>query len=696
VHAGSGIRAGGGAARLTYGRSVRYPEARRLELVETLHGRPVADPYRWLEDPDGAETRAWSAAQDGLARRHLDSRPGRERLRRRLTELLDAGLVTVPLWRRDRAFWQRREPGQQHPVLLVRGGDGPERVLLDPGTLDPTGRTTLDAWEPSPDGRLLAYQLSEGGDEESALRVLDVDTGAVVDGPIDRTRYSPVAWRPDGTGFYYVRRLPPGEVPAGEEQFHRRVYRRRLGGGHPDELVFGAGRDPRSYYGVTVSVDGRWLTVSAAVGTEPRNDVYLADLAGDAGLRPVQEGVDARCSLHVGHDGRGYVLTDRDAARGRLAVIDPARPGRGRDLVPEDEEAVLTDYAVLTDAVVVGRARHAVAEVTVHDRDTGAVLDRVALPGLGALTGLTCRRDGGPDAWIGYTDHVTPPRVLQWSGGRLTGWADAPGAPPLPAVAARQESYACADGTTVRLTVLAPSAEPDRPRPTVLYGYGGFGVALEPAYSATALAWVEAGGVWAVAHLRGGTEEGEGWHRAGMREHKQRVFDDLHAAAEYLRGTGRADRLGIAGGSNGGLLVGAALTQRPELYDAVLCSAPLLDMVRYELFGLGRTWNDEYGSAADAEEFGWLLGYSPYHRVTPGTAYPPTLVTVFDSDTRVDPLHARKFVAALQHAQAAPEAPVLLRREADVGHGARSLARTVDLAVDTTAFLAHHLGLQLP
>jgi prolyl oligopeptidase len=274
-------------------------------------------------------------------------------------------------------------------------------------------------------------------------------------------------------------------------------------------------------------------------------------------------------------------------------------------------------------------------------------------------------------------------------------WADAPGTPPPTTVVATQETLRSSDGTEVRLTVLAPSGKPDRPRPTVLYGYGGFGIALEPGYTTSALAWLAAGGVWAIAHLRGGAEEGEAWHRAGMRERKQNVFDDLHAAAQHLRDSGRADRLGIYGGSNGGLLVGAALTQRPELYDAVVCSAPLLDMVRYELFGLGRTWNDEFGTAEDPIEFGWLLGYSPYHAVREGVAYPAVLFEVFDSDTRVDPLHARKMCAALQAAARPDGPPILLRRETDVGHAARSVDRTVALTVDTLSFLAHHLGLDL-
>jgi len=321
----------------------------------------------------------------------------------------------------------------------------------------------------------------------------------------------------------------------------------------------------------------------------------------------------------------------------------------------------------------------------------------VALPGLGTVPGLSGLPEGGQEVWLGWTSTTEPPRVHHWSADDgLTLWEDAPGRAELPPVSARLVEVASADGTAVRMQVLAPTTEPDRPRPTVLYGYGGFGVALTPAYTATALAWVAAGGVWVVANLRGGSEEGEQWHRAGMREHKQNVFDDLAACADHLVDGGWTTpaQLAIYGGSNGGLLVGAALTQRPQAYAAVVCSAPLLDMVRYEGFGLGRTWNDEYGSAADPVELGWLLGYSPYHHVRQGERYPAVLLTVFDGDSRVDPLHARKLCAALQHATGS-DRPVLLRDERDVGHGARSLSRTIGLSVDVLAFLAHHTGLEV-
>jgi prolyl oligopeptidase len=689
-----------------------YPGAPRLDVVDVLHGREVPDPYRWLEDVEDQRTKEWSAAQDVICREHLDALPGRERLRSRLRQLLGAGVVSAPAWRRERQFFVRRTAEQEHAVLLTVDPDGTERVLVDPTAIDPSGATTLDSWQPSKEGHLLAYQLSEGGTEESVLRVMDVATGELVDGPIDRARYSPVAWLPGGEAFYYVRRLDPALLPAGEAQYHRRVWLHRLGADPAEDVeILGEGLEKTNYYGASVSMDGRWLVLSAAAGTAPRNDLWLADLQASSpeapALRVVQEGVDAQTSVQVGRDGRVYVFTDRDAPRSRLCVTTPDDPSYGTwtDLIPQDSEAVLEDYAILDgpqlgDAPVLlcGWTRHAVSELTVHDLRSGARRGEVELPGLGSMGGVHARPEGGHEAWFGYTDETTPSSVYRYDAlsETTTLWASAPGTVQVPAVHTQQVTYTSADGTQVRMLVVSPTAQPDRPRPTILYGYGGFGVPMTPGYSAGVLTWVEAGGVYAIANLRGGSEEGEDWHRAGMRERKQNVFDDFHGAAEHLvaQGWTTPAQLSISGGSNGGLLVGAALTQRPDLYAAVVCSAPLLDMVRYEQFGLGATWNDEYGTAEDPEELGWLLSYSPYHHVREGVAYPAVLFTIFDGDTRVDPLHGRKMAAALQHATTS-ERPVLVRREAEVGHGGRALSRSVDLSVDTLSFAAAWTGLEL-
>jgi prolyl oligopeptidase len=706
----------------------RYPEAERLDLTEEILGHQVSDPYRWMENDTSAERAGWLAAQADLFGSYREEElPGRDRLAARVRELLSTGYVGTPAWRGDRFFYTRRDPGAEHGVLCTQVGavpvwragevdGGQENVLVDPMAIDPSGLTTLDAWQPDKEGRLLAYQLSEGGDEESLLRVIDVTTGSLVDGPIDRCRYSNVAWLPGGKAFYYTRRLPPEVLPDGESQYHRRVYLHQVGAPvDEDVLIFGEGRDKTDYYGVSVSRDGRWLVISASRGTAPRNDLWIADLSesdpASPDLRVIQEGIDAQTGVRAGRDGRLYVFTDLGAPRGRISVTDPADsrgpgPATWRDLISEDPEAVLSGYAVLDGAeldrpvLLAEWTRHALSEITVHDLATGERLGEVPLPGLGTVGGASERPEGGHEAWFVYTDYTTSSVVLRFDArdSSLTTWADAPGSVQVPDVTARQVTYQSKDGTAVRMLVISSGDAPDGPRPAILYGYGGFDISLTPAYSPNILTWVAAGGVYAVAGLRGGNEEGEEWHRAGMLDRKQNVFDDFHAAAEALIRDGwtTADQLAISGGSNGGLLVGAALTQRPDLYAAVVCSAPLLDMVRYERFGLGQTWNVEYGTAADAEQLGWLLAYSPYHHVVPGTRYPAVLFTVFTNDTRVDPVHAYKMCAALQHATSSgPQRPVLLRAEAQVGHGARAVSRMAELAGDTLSFAARHTGLRV-
>ena len=690
-----------------------YPQPRRLGLTEDLLGHQVSDPYRWLEDISSDERADWLAAQASLFDSQRSELGGREELAEQVRELLSGGYEGTPVCRAGRLFFTRRDPGAEHGVLCTRLGDGPVEVLLDPMAIDPSGLTTLDAWQPDKEGRLVAYQLSEGGDEESLLRVMEAATGTLVDGPIDRCRYSNVAWLPGGKAFYYTRRLPPSAVPDGESQYHRRVYLHQLGTpADSDVLIFGTGRDKTDYYSVSVSRDGRWLTISASRGTAPRNDLWLADLfesdPASPELRVVQEGLDAQTGVRVGRDGRLYIFTDADAPRGRIAIADPVDvggPATWRDLIREDPEAVLRGYAILDGAelarpvLLASWTRHALSDITVHDLATGETLSVVPLPGLGTAGGISERPEGGHEAWFVYTDYWTSSVVLRFDArdSTVSTWATAPGQAEVPAMTARQMSYSSKDGTLVRMLVISGPEGPATPRPTILYGYGGFDISLTPAYSPNVLAWVAAGGVYAVANLRGGSEEGEEWHRAGMLDRKQNVFDDFHAAAETLIRDGwtTPEQLAISGGSNGGLLVGAALTQRPSLYAAVICSAPLLDMVRYERFGLGQIWNVEYGSASDAEQLGWLLSYSPYHHVVPGTAYPAVLFTVFTNDTRVDPVHAYKMCAALQYATSSgPGRPVLLRAEGQVGHGARAVSRTAALSGDTLAFAARYTGLQ--
>jgi prolyl oligopeptidase len=692
----------------------RYPSAARLNLVQESHGQRVPDPYRWLEDPADRGTRRWTAEQELLYQSERATWDDRPRWESRLRELMAAGLVLAPKIRGDQIFWRQLDAGRDHPALYVMQ-DGAARLLLDVQAEDPTGQTVLEAWEPSAEGDLLAYQLSAGGSEDSLLQVLDVASGQVVDGPIDRVRRTSVGWLPGGRMFYYVGRLAAALHP-GEERYHRRVYLHEVGQDRSEDIaVFGDGRDKTQFYSVAVTSDGRWLTITATTGTSPDTDVYLADLSASSPARPrlraVQEGADGRTRVHIapgtGPDDTIWLHTDRDAPRGRVVACRPGDPGPGawRELIGERPDAVLADLAVMTGPELarpvglVTWTRHATSEITVHDLADGRQLGTVPLPGLGSVNAISVRPGGGPDAWVSYTDHVTLPRVLRYDArdGRLEPWPGPGRRGGVSGVTTVRVAFPSRDGTTVRMFIMSPAGRPDVARPAILTGYGGFGTSMQPGFSPDAVAWVQAGGVFAIACLRGGGEEGARWHRDGQRERKQNVFDDFDAAAGYLARVGwaRADQLGIMGASNGGLLVGASLTQHPERYAAAACLVPLLDMARYELSGLGPSWVPEYGSAADPAGLRALLAYSPYHHVVPGTAYPPVLLAAAEADTRVDPLHARKMCAALQHASSGP-GPVLLRLERGVGHGARALSRAISLQADCLAFLGRHLGLALP
>ncbi|WP_369369146.1 prolyl oligopeptidase family protein (plasmid) [Streptomyces sp. CG4] len=700
-----------------------YPKALRLDLVDIVHQRQVPDPYRWLEDPVSSATGQWLDAQDELFATTRGTWPHLGYFTERLTALSAVPMSGPPTWRGGRRFIKRYVPGQQQPAIHVTDPGGDERVLLDPLVLDPSGRTTLARWHPSPDGSLVAYQTERNGTENCVLHVVETDTGRLVDGPIDRCRYSPVVWLPDGKSFYYVRST--ADAPAGAGSSHRRVRLHHVGRDPEDDiLVFGAGHDPRSSFAVSLTSDGRWLIISSTIGTAPYNQTWLADLHSSSpetpDFRPVQPSAHAQTMPQIGPDGRLYLLTDLDAPRGRLCVADPAAPQAWTELLPEDPEAVLGGVlfldspALAAPQLVAVRQRHTTAELTLHALDTGTPTGTVPLPSPGTLAGVSQREDNGHELWIGYTNHTTPARILHYDAhtGRTLPFTDPSRREQVARVHSRQVTYLSHDGTEVDMLIIAPvsttapagtapvpdaGCRPDRPRPTILYGYGGFGLPMAPQYSPDILAWVEAGGVYAIASVRGGGERGEQWHRAGMGADKQNTFDDFHAAAEYLiaHGWTTASQLGIHGTSNGGLLVGAALTQRPDLYRAVVCSDALLDMARYEKTGLGPTWTQEYGTADDPEQLDWLLSYSPYHHVTQETRYPSVLFTVSDEDTRVDPSHTRKMCAALQHATTSPshDRPVLLRREAGAGHGARSVGRSIGQSADTLAFLAAQLGL---
>ncbi|HSY39804.1 MAG TPA: prolyl oligopeptidase family serine peptidase, partial [Polyangia bacterium] len=604
-----------------------------------------------------------------------------------------------------RYFYTRRDGAQNQAVLYVRDGlHGPDRPLVDVNRERADGTRALDWWFPSDDGTRLAYGTSDDGSEESLLRVRDVGSGQDVGDQIPRTRACSLVWLPDGSGFYYTRYPKPGEVPPGEERYQRGVFFHHLGNDPAHDLkLFGDGRDRTDWPGVDLSPDGRWLVVSVAQGWT-KSEVHLFDMhaaAAAGGPRQpiaVAAGEDARFEVVEALDDRIYLLTTSGAPRGRIFAVDPKHPARAhwREVVPEGDD-VLERAVYFHGGLAVGFLHDAAARLSVFDRN-GGVRREVPLPGLGALTALSGARDVA-ELFYGFTGFFAPTSIfeVQLNAAPKSAVWRALEAPVDPAAfEVERVMVSSRDGTRVPLFLAHRKGLPrDGTHPALLTGYGGFDVNMLPAWTPSAIPFLESGGTYALAILRGGGEYGESWHRAGMLANKQNVFDDFIAAAGWLiaERVTTADRLGISGGSNGGLLVGAALTQRPELFRAVICGVPLLDMLRYHLFRIGALWIPEYGSPDDPVAARWLAAYSPYQHVRDGMKYPAVFLHTAASDTRVDPMHARKMAARLQAATASG-LPILLEVESNAGHGAgKPLRKVIAQLVDEWSFLFSQLGI---
>ena len=671
--------------------------ARRADTVDLLHGVEVADPYRWLEDADSAETKAWVQAQQTYARAQLDALPGRDALIARLTELSYLESVSPPYQRQKRFFFSRRHKDKEKVVWYWRQGRrGEPRVLIDPNTLSDDGSVSLTGVFPSRDGRLVAYKLSENNADEATMYLMDVSTGKVSDvDTIEGAKYASASWEPGGTGFYYVRLPIDPSIAESERPGYAELYFHRIGTDfHGDQLIHEKTGDPSVFLYGDVSRDGRYLFAHKHHGWT-RSDLYFEELGKDNEWRALAEGLDAKFRVYAWKD-RFYIHTNHQAARWKLMVVDPHHPDLSdwKELVAEHPDAVLDDFSIIGGRLTLRYLDNASSRIEIRDLD-GKHLRDIDLPGIGTVQGLV----GQPDddiAYYGFTSFNIPTTVFETS---ITRGGDKPyfelevPVDPEPYLV-EQVWFTSKDGTRVSMFVVRrKDMQHNGDNPVLLQGYGGFQINMVPEFVATRFAWLERGGVVAIPNLRGGSEYGEAWHRAGMRTKKQNVFDDFFAAAEYLiaeRYT-RPERLAIYGGSNGGLLVGAAMVQRPALFGAVVCAVPLLDMVRYHLFGSGKTWVSEYGSADDPELFKALYAYSPYHHVKPGTDYPALLMLTADSDDRVDPMHARKFVAAARYATS-NERPMLLRVETNAGHGGGDMIKkNVDRNADLYAFLFQQL-----
>lgn len=678
------------------------PPTRTGDIVDTYHGDQIADPYRWLEAEADADQKAWTNGRDESCRAQLAAVAGRDAIAARVLELATIGRVGAPLLRGGKLFFQQRTGDQDQPVMCVRDSlAGEHRVLLDPNGWSHDNTIALDWWVPSADGSRLCYGTSEGGTEVSTLKVAHVDA-SLGDAPpiaIPRCRAASVEWLRDHRGFYYTRLPREGEVPEEEMPYHRHVYFHAMDAapdGSADRLIFGP-QVPKEQWTVTsLSPDGRWLVVTAVDGWS-RSDLFLIDTeALDAPAVPLVQGHAAFFTAEAMDDAL-WIHTNEHAPRYKIMRAEWSAPTHAgwRVVVPEGE-GTIEGLAFAEDRLVVRELRDATHRLRVLRRD-GAFERELALPTLGTVAGLASEH-GGTDLVFDFQSFTIPPALyhvdLSGGGDPVLLYTVAEGAPDPAGFVVEQVRYPSKDGTPIPMFVAHRAGRAlDGRAKTLLYGYGGFNVSLTPTFSASILAWIERGGTFALANIRGGGEFGEAWHQSGMLANKQHCFDDFAAAGDWLVAQGWAtrERLAVQGGSNGGLLAFTTATQRPDLCRAVISQVPLADMLRYHLFQIARLWIPEYGSSDDASQYRWLRAYSPYHNVVDGTSYPAVLVMTGESDTRVDPLHARKMAAALEAATSS-ELPVLLRVERKAGHGqGMPLTKAVEGIVDAHCFLEWQL-----
>jgi prolyl oligopeptidase len=678
--------------------SLPYPRAPRVDQIDEYGGIRVADPYRWLEDVDSPQVRAWITDENALTEHFLAGVPGREKIRSRLTELWDYERRSVPEKIGDRYAWFRNTGLQNQAVLYVtRDLAEPGRPLLDPNTFSTDGTVALSGAAFSDDGTRLAYSISSSGSDWQEWRVRDVATGKDLVDLVRWSKFSAASWKRDGSGFWYARYDEPvAATQFKDANYFHKIYFHRLGTPQSTDLLVYERPDQKEWtFHAESTEDGRYLLITANRGTESENRVFVLDLEAGGPIVPLFPDADARWGYVANDETRFYFLTTKDAPRGRIVAIDLASRELG-EVVPQSSD-VIEGAAFFGDRIVTMRLRDAVTRVEVHALD-GTPLGEVPVPGIGTAEGFTGKRRDR-ETFYSYTSYSQPATIYRYD--VVAGTSSRVYAPPMrfdaDAFVSEQVFYTSKDGTRVPMIVTRKrDTARDGQAPTILYGYGGFDVSLTPAFSTSVLVWLELGGVFAVANLRGGGEYGEAWHQAGIRERKQNVFDDFFAAAEYLiaeRWTS-TPKLAIQGGSNGGLLVGACMTQRPELFGAALPAVGVLDMLRFQKFTIGWAWASDYGSSDDPNDVRTLLAYSPYHNVRPGTHYPPTLITTGDHDDRVFPAHSFKFAAALQYAQAG-DAPILLRVDVKAGHGAgKPTAKLIDEVADRYAFLVATLKMR--
>lgn len=682
--------------------SITYPQARRSDQVDDYHGVKVADPYRWLEDTDSAETHAWVEAENKITFGYLEQIPYRQAIRDRLTKLWNYERFTTPSQYGGRYFFQHNTGLQQQNVLLVAESLNAEpRVLLDPNTLSSDGTVALAAEAISDDGKLMAYGLAASGSDWTEWHVRDIDTGKDLSDHLKWVKFSGASWTKDNKGFFYSRYDEPKGASMRDTNYFQKLYYHRLGTPQSeDKLIYERPDNKEMGFGGNVTDDGHYLTIHVWEGTSPKNRLYYKDLTQpDSPVVKLLDDFDAQY-VFIDNDGPIFWFqTDLDAPRGRLIAIDTRHPERAhwKTLVAQGADK-LESAGVVDNLFLLAYLKDARTEVRVHDL-TGAFVRNVDLPGIGTAAGFGGKRHD-KETFYAFTSFTAPATVYRYvpQAGKSTVFREPKVDFDPNRYETKQVFYHSKDGTRVPMFLTYKKGiKLDGQNPTLLYAYGGFDISLTPFFSVPNVVWLEMGGIYAQPNLRGGGEYGEEWHQAGMKLKKQNVFDDFIAAAEWLiqNKYTSTPKLAIRGGSNGGLLIGACVTQRPDLFGVALPEVGVMDMLRFHKFTIGWAWTSDYGSSDNAEDFKALYAYSPLHNLKPGTKYPPTLIATSDHDDRVVPGHSFKFAATMQADQAG-SAPVLIRIEVKAGHGAgKSITKLIDETADTWAFVAHNLNMKV-
>lgn len=678
-----------------------YPKTATVPVVETQFGESIADPFRWLEDDvrTSSNVRDWVTAENAVTEGYLAKLPGRDIFAGRMKTLYDFERMGVPRRAGERYFYSRNAGLQNQSTLWVRDGlDGKPRQLLDPNAWAKDGATALAEWAPSEDGRFLAYAVQDGGTDWRTLRVVDASTGALLDDEIKWVKFSAIAWKPDGSGFFYSRFAAPKEGAAFQSlNTDQTVYFHRIGTAQDSDVkIYATPKHPKYGHAAQVTDDGRYLVITSTEGTDPRMEVHVMRLDDpDAKPRALISGLKNSWNLAGSVGSRFWFVTDSKAPKGRLVSIDVDAKAVRLDPVVAQTDDTMVGASLVGSRLIVAYLGDAKSEAALFELD-GRSAGVVRLPDIGTASGFG-GKTGNSESFYSFSSFAIAPTVYRYDAATNTSsvffqpkLAFAPND-----YITDQVFYPSKDGTKIPMFVVRKRNLPAGPAPTLLYGYGGFNVSVTPGFSATRLAWLEQGGVLAIANLRGGGEYGNAWHDAGRLHQKQNVFDDFIAGGEYLiaQGITSKDKLAIQGGSNGGLLVGAVVNQRPDLFAAALPAVGVMDMLRFNRFTAGRYWTDDYGDPAVEADFKTLRAYSPYHNIRSGTAYPAILVTTADTDDRVVPGHSFKYTAALQAADLGPK-PHLIRIETRAGHGSgKPTDKVIAETADEWAFIAKWTGM---